>query len=116
MDMNMPVMDGRDAYIKIHEINEDVKIILASGYADDNKIQDLFELGLQDFLPKTPTGSPISVRLSDRFWTGEIIRRFETAGNLFQPPGFSILSSPAAAYNAPPQAASSLRSGMRSSH
>ena len=52
LDMNMPVMDGRDTYIKIHEINEKVKIILASGYADDNKLQDLYNLGLQDFLSK----------------------------------------------------------------
>ncbi len=52
LDMNMPVMDGRDAYIKIHEINENARIILASGYADDNKLKDLFDLGLQDFLSK----------------------------------------------------------------
>ncbi len=52
LDMNMPVLDGRDTFIKIREIDRKMKVIIASGYADDKKIQELYRHGLQYFIAK----------------------------------------------------------------
>ena len=52
LDMNMPVMDGRETYKKIRELNPRARIIIASGYVDDEKIRDLLKSGLDHFIAK----------------------------------------------------------------
>lgn len=43
VDMVMPKFNGRDMIIKLEEINPEVKIIIASGFASEKDIQDLTE-------------------------------------------------------------------------
>ncbi len=52
LDMNMPVMDGKDTFLKLREMNPDVKIIIASGYGESEKIRDLKTAGPIDMIIK----------------------------------------------------------------
>jgi len=52
LDMMMPVMDGRETFMKLKEFNSDIKIIIASGYIDDERIALLKEEGLTDVIIK----------------------------------------------------------------
>jgi two-component system cell cycle sensor histidine kinase/response regulator CckA len=45
LDMNMPVMNGRDAFIAMREINADIKAILATGYSLDDRAQEILDEG-----------------------------------------------------------------------
>lgn len=52
LDMMMPVMDGRETFLKLREMNPKLKIIIASGYIDDERIALLREEGLSDVILK----------------------------------------------------------------
>ncbi|MBI9104773.1 MAG: PAS domain S-box protein [Spirochaetales bacterium] len=52
LDLNMPVMDGKDTYIKMMEMKSDTRIMISSGYADDNKIHELKKEGLKYIIEK----------------------------------------------------------------
>lgn len=52
LDMVMPVMDGKEAFHKIREINPDARIIICSGYTGNASITELKECGLCAFLAK----------------------------------------------------------------
>lgn len=52
LDLIMPVIDGYEMFKLIREINPDAKIVLASGYSMDSKIQKLLVNGASDFLQK----------------------------------------------------------------
>ncbi|MDJ0839204.1 MAG: PAS domain S-box protein [Acidobacteriota bacterium] len=45
LDMEMPVMGGREALIKLKEIDPNVRILIASGYSLDLESRDFFEKG-----------------------------------------------------------------------
>ena len=45
LDMNMPVMNGRDTFVAMRKINPDVKAILATGYSLDNNAQEILDEG-----------------------------------------------------------------------
>lgn len=52
MDLIMPKMDGRETFEKIRAINENCKIIISSGFAKDENLKDLTEMGLAGFIRK----------------------------------------------------------------
>ena len=45
LDMNMPVMNGRDAFVAMREINPDIKAVLATGYSLGNDVQEILDMG-----------------------------------------------------------------------
>ena len=51
LDMKMPY-NGGTAFSRMKKINADVKIIIASGYAEDQQIQEMMEKGCCGFLQK----------------------------------------------------------------
>ena len=55
MDIVMPVMDGREAFYELKEINKDVKVILLSGFKREASINSLLEEGVKGFLQKPYT-------------------------------------------------------------
>ncbi len=62
LDMIMPVMDGRDTFIAMQQINPDVRVILCSGYSLDDRVHSILEEGKIGFV-----GKPFTVReLSER--------------------------------------------------
>ena len=52
LDMVMPKMNGRDCFTEMKKINQDVKVILTSGFTLEKDLQDMKDLGLTDFVRK----------------------------------------------------------------
>jgi PAS domain S-box-containing protein len=52
LDMVMPHMNGRDCFEAMQKINPDVRVILASGFAEEEDIEQMKAAGLRGFLPK----------------------------------------------------------------
>lgn len=52
LDMIMPKMSGKQAYIELAKINKDVKVLLASGFKQNGRIESIMELGVNGFIQK----------------------------------------------------------------
>jgi PAS domain S-box-containing protein len=52
LDMVMPVMDGREAFVAMRKINPEVRALLSSGYSIDSEAQTIIEEGVLGFLQK----------------------------------------------------------------
>jgi len=63
MDMIMPKMNGSEAFHKMREIDENCKIIIASGYTKDKNIDELIQNGLAGYITKPYNISDISLLL-----------------------------------------------------
>ena len=50
--MIMPDLDGAGTYLKLKEINSDVKVLFSSGYSMDSQVQELLNFGCVDFIQK----------------------------------------------------------------
>ena len=51
LDMKMPY-NGGTAFSQLQKINADVKVIIASGYAEDQQIREMMEKGCCGFIQK----------------------------------------------------------------
>jgi len=63
LDKIMPRMNGLEVYLKLKEIKEDVKVILASGYSEE-QAQEILDMGVSAFIRKPYTMSILSENLS----------------------------------------------------
>ncbi len=52
MDLTMPHMDGRQAFLRMHEVDPEVPVVLTSGYSEQDVLSDFIGKGLAGFLPK----------------------------------------------------------------
>lgn len=52
MDMIMPYMGGKETFSHLREINPKLPIVIASGFAEDNDLDELKAIGAQVFLDK----------------------------------------------------------------
>jgi len=52
LDMNMPVMNGRDAFLLMREIDPDVKVILATGFSLDASAREILDEGARSHIQK----------------------------------------------------------------
>ncbi|MHC4885430.1 MAG: ABC transporter substrate-binding protein [Planctomycetota bacterium] len=52
LDMVMPKLDGRAAYLAMRDINPDIRAILSSGYSLNQQAQAILEEGVQAFIQK----------------------------------------------------------------
>jgi CheY-like chemotaxis protein len=52
LDMNMPVMNGRDAFIAMRAMNPDIKAILATGFSLDSSSQEELDEGAHSHIQK----------------------------------------------------------------
>ena len=57
LDMRMPYNGGR-AFDQLKQIKPDVKVLIASGFAEDQRIRDMYEQGCIGFIQK-----PFSINL-----------------------------------------------------
>lgn len=60
LDMIMPVMNGKDCFRKLKELNPEVKVILSSVFSKEEDLQDLKTLGLSNFIRKPYRSSSLS--------------------------------------------------------
>ncbi|MCP4726641.1 MAG: response regulator, partial [bacterium] len=52
LDMVMPNMAGKETYLEMRNIQPDVKVILASGYSQEGKANEILEEGVLGFVQK----------------------------------------------------------------
>jgi len=52
LDLIMPEMNGKQAFAEIRKVREDSKILISTGYAVDDKIEELLNKGCQGFIRK----------------------------------------------------------------
>ena len=50
--MSMPGISGKETFIELKQINPEQKILMSSGFTKDERIQDLLNMGLEDFIQK----------------------------------------------------------------
>ncbi len=52
LDVIMPGISGVDTFYRLKQIDENVKVILSSGFRKDEKIKDLYKAGIKGFMQK----------------------------------------------------------------
>ncbi len=52
LDMIMPGMNGRETFLKLKEIDAEVKVLLSSGYSIDGEAAKILDLGCSGFIQK----------------------------------------------------------------
>lgn len=52
LDMIMPVMGGRDAFVKIRKLSPQMPIIISSGFSKEEELKEIKGLGVDGFLKK----------------------------------------------------------------
>jgi two-component system cell cycle sensor histidine kinase/response regulator CckA len=52
LDMTMPVMGGRETFIRLKEIKPSVRAILSTGYSEDDHAREVLALGVKAFVQK----------------------------------------------------------------
>ncbi|MCK5076325.1 MAG: cache domain-containing protein, partial [Calditrichia bacterium] len=55
LDMIMPKLSGKETYIELKKIKNDVKVLLASGFKQDERVQETIQLGVNGFIQKPYT-------------------------------------------------------------
>ncbi|HOS97220.1 MAG TPA: response regulator [Deltaproteobacteria bacterium] len=55
LDMVMPGMIGKEAYLAMKSIDEDVKVLLSSGFKQDERVETVLKLGIHHFIQKPYT-------------------------------------------------------------
>ena len=63
LDMKMPY-NGCTAFLQLKKINDSVKVLIASGYAKDEQIRELIELGCNGFILKPFSINELSQKIS----------------------------------------------------
>lgn len=52
LDINMPVMDGIEALVRIRKFNKEIPVILLTAHGDSKKTAVVRQLGISGFFPK----------------------------------------------------------------
>jgi|GEM_PF-5730533 len=52
LDMIMPKMGARDCFIALREINPKVRAVLSTGYVNNYEVQNILDIGIEDFIQK----------------------------------------------------------------
>lgn len=55
LDMVMPKKSGKEVYKLIKKINPEIKVVLASGFKQDERVTDIMKLGIEEFIQKPYT-------------------------------------------------------------
>jgi len=52
LDMQMPNLSGKEAFVRMKEINPDIRALLSTGYGHNEEAQEILDLGVKDLLSK----------------------------------------------------------------
>ena len=52
LDMMMPEMNGKEAFLEMHSINGNIKALLISGHSIECDVKSLLAAGVKGFIPK----------------------------------------------------------------
>lgn len=64
LDLGMPVMDGAECFRKLKELSPEVRVLIASGYSDADKVEGLLADGALGFLHKPFSAEHLSRAIS----------------------------------------------------
>jgi CheY-like chemotaxis protein len=65
LDMIMPKLNGREAFLLMRKINPGVRALLASGFSADGEVQEVLKLGILGFVQKPFRMAELSARIQD---------------------------------------------------
>ena len=65
LDMIMPKMNGKETFLKLREINPDVRVLLCSGFHREGTTQELIEFGAKGFIKKPYSMIELSQAVSE---------------------------------------------------
>jgi signal transduction histidine kinase len=63
LDMAMPVMSGREAFSEMKKIDPEIKVLLASGFRKDERVEEILDQGVKDFLQKPYTMAALTLAI-----------------------------------------------------
>lgn len=63
LDMSMPILSGKETLIQLKKLDADVKVLMSSGFAQDDRVEDCFELGIMGFIQKPFTAESLSQKV-----------------------------------------------------
>lgn len=52
LDMVMPKMSGKQTFMELIKINKDIKVLLVSGFKQDQRVESILKLGVKGFIQK----------------------------------------------------------------
>ena len=67
LDINMPVMCGRDAYQQFIRIKPDIKVLVSTGYIMNEETEEILDMGAQGFLQKPYKMEDINTKIEEMF-------------------------------------------------
>jgi len=65
LDMVMPGMSGRATYLALRKLAPAVRVLLVSGYALNEEVQEILDLGVRGYLPKPHTIEQLGAALAE---------------------------------------------------
>lgn len=65
LDMLMPIKGGKDTFIEMKAINPNIKVLLCSGFKQDERVDSIMSLGINYFIQKPYTLSKLSKIVSE---------------------------------------------------
>lgn len=65
LDMVMPKKSGKEAYLEMKIINPAIKVLLASGFRHDERVEEVLQLGVNAFIQKPFTLAKLSKAVKD---------------------------------------------------
>lgn len=60
LDMVMPMLNGKDTFFELKKINQNVKVVISSGFTSDTDVQTLLQEGAKKFIQKPYNISTVS--------------------------------------------------------
>ena len=67
LDLTMPVLGGREVFAELRLIRPDARVILSSGYDEEETTRRFGATGLAGFLQKPYTGTDLAQKLAAAF-------------------------------------------------
>lgn len=55
LDMSMPQLSGKATFIKLKELKDDVRVLISSGFTEDERAREIMRLGCKQFIQKPYT-------------------------------------------------------------
>ncbi|MCP4217404.1 MAG: response regulator [bacterium] len=65
LDMAMPELSGKETFLRLKEIDADVKVLLASGFRHEDRVNALLEQGVKQFIQKPYTLKKLAAAIKE---------------------------------------------------
>ena len=65
LDLVMPKLSGPETFRRLREIDPEVRVVFASGFSDDMRVEELLQLGAKGFIQKPYPLAVLSKTLAD---------------------------------------------------